>query len=74
MFSTTTMPLSTSMPRASTKAKSTITLKVMPKAFRMAKLKNMDSGMATPTKRALRSPRKKSRTPTTSRTPRMMLF
>ena len=68
------MPLSTSMPRAKTSENSTIVLNVTPSEFRMRKLMNMDSGMATPTNKALRKPRKNNNTPTTRRTPKMMEF
>ena len=36
--------------------------------------KNMDSGMAIPTKYALRIPKKSINTPTTTSTPEIMLF
>ena len=62
------------MPSASTSENSTITLKVMPSALRIMNDMNMDSGMATPTNRALRSPRKNNKTPTTSKTPKMIEF
>ena len=67
MFSTTTIPLSTSIPNARTSEKRTITLNVIPNAFRIIKLMNMESGIATPTNNALRNPRKNKSTPTTSR-------
>ena len=74
MFSTTTIPLSTSMPSASTNENNTITLNVMPRALRIMNDINIESGMATPTNRALRNPRKNNKTPTTSKTPKMMEF
>ena len=74
MFSTTTMPLSTSIPKAKTRENKTITLNVMPKALKTMNDMNIESGMATPTNNALRRPRKKSKTPTTSNTPKMMEF
>ena len=74
VFSITTMPLSTNMPNASTRLKSTIMFNVMPMMLSTAKLSIMLNGMATPTKMALRNPRKNISTPTTSRIPKMMLF
>ena len=68
------MPLSTSMPRANTKENSTMVLNVTPRELRIRKLMNMESGIATPTKSALRNPRKNKSTPTTSITPKMMEF
>ena len=68
------MPLSTSMPSASTKENNTMVLNVTPNEFRIKKLMNMDNGMATPTNSALRSPKKNKSTPTTSNTPKMMEF
>ena len=38
------------------------------------KLNNMESGMAIPTKRALRKPKKNIRTKTTNKTPNKMEF
>ena len=49
-------------------------LNVTPNEFRIRKLMNMDSGMATPTNSALRNPKKNKSTPTTSKTPKMMEF
>jgi len=74
MFSTTTIPLSTSIPKANTKENSTIVFRVMPIALKMKKLINIDSGMAIPTKRALRNPKKNIKTNTTSNIPKMIEF
>ena len=74
IFSTTTIPLSTSIPSAKTKEKSTITLKVIPIEFRIMKDINIDNGIATPTKSAFLNPRKNSNTPTTRITPKMIEF
>ena len=68
------MPLSTSMPSARTNENSTMVLKVTPSEFKIKKLMNMESGIATPTNNAFRNPRKNNNTPTTSNTPKMMEF
>ena len=60
--------------RANTKENSTMVLNVTPRELRIRKLMNMESGIATPTKSALRNPRKNKSTPTTSITPKMMEF
>ena len=73
-FSTTTIPLSTSIPKPITSPKSTIVLRVYPKKDISIKDINMDIGMAKPTKRALRKPKKNIKTVTTSNTPKMMLL
>ena len=47
---------------------------VMPSALRIMNDKNIESGMDIPTKDALRTPKKKSRTPITKISPEMILF
>ena len=74
MFSTTTMELSTSMPRARISEKSTTMFSVMPRACSTMKLMSMDMGMATATKDALRVPMANSSTASTRIRPVMMLF
>ena len=74
MFSTTTIPLSTSIPRASTKENNTMVFRVTPKAFRIRKDIIIESGMATPTNNAFLSPKKNSSTKTTSITPKIILI
>ncbi len=74
MFSTVTIPLSTNIPKARTKEKSTITFNVTPIAFKIRKDMSIERGMATPTNKAFLKPRKKRRTPTTSMIPNTMEF
>ncbi len=74
MFSTITIPLSTSIPSAITSEKRTITFNVMPMEFNIKNDISMDSGIATPTKIAFLNPRKNSRTPTTNMIPRIIEF
>ena len=62
------------MPKANTNENRTMVLNVTPKEFKIKKLMNMESGMATPTNKAFRSPRKNNSTPTTNSTPKMMEF
>ena len=73
-FSTTTIPLSTNMPRAKTKEKSTMIFKLTPAEFNNIKDKNIEKGMATPTNKAFLSPKKKSNTKTTNMTPKTIEF
>ena len=73
-FSTTTIPLSTSIPKPITKANRTMVFIVYPNDWRIKKEINIDIGMANPTNKALRNPRKKVRTVTTKRTPNKMLL
>ena len=74
MFSTTTIALSTNIPKANIKENKTIIFMVMPSALRMMNDKNIESGMDIPTKDALRTPKKNSRTPITRISPEMILF
>ena len=62
------------MPKAKTKEKSTITLSETPMASRIINDINIDRGMATPTNKAFLKPKKKSKTKTTSKTPKMIEF
>ncbi len=74
MFSTMTIPLSTSIPSARTNENSTITFRVMPMEFNIRKDISIDIGMAIPTNNAFRNPRKNSKTPTTRMIPKMIEF
>lgn len=74
MLSTTTIALSTSIPTASTSEKSTIMLSVIPISWTTTKVSSIESGIAAPTKSALRRPRVKNSTTTTSTTPESTLF
>jgi hypothetical protein len=74
MFSTMTMPLSTSMPRARIRLNSTIMFRVTPSSCSTKKDRSMEKGMARDTKKELRRPRKSRVTPRTSRKPENMLF
>ena len=74
MFSTITMALSTSMPVASTRLNSTIMFSVVPQTAISVKPISSESGIASPTNTALRTPRNTSRTATTSTKPEKMLF
>ena len=74
MFSTTTMPLSTSIPRAITKENKTIVFKVTPRKLKIIKDSNIERGMAIPTNSAFLKPKKKYRTATTKIIPSTMLF
>ncbi len=73
-FSTTTIPLSTNIPRPIIKPNNTIVFKVWPIALKIIKDINIDIGIAKPTKMAFLNPRKNIRTITTKITPNMMLF
>ena len=59
---------------ANTKEKSTITFNVTSMDCKIKNDINIESGIATPTKIALRNPKKKSKTPTTNRIPKMIEF
>ena len=74
MFSTVTIPLSTSIPNAKTKANRTMKFRVTPIEFSMKKLKSILKGIAIPTNKAFLKPKKKVKTRTTSKTPKMMEF
>ena len=74
MFSTTTIPLSTNIPSANIKPNNTIIFRVTPIILSKIKDISMDSGIAIPTKRAFRNPKKNKSTKTTKITPIMMLF
>ena len=73
-FSTTTIPLSTSIPSAMIKANNTIMLMVIPSMPRMRNDINIESGIAIPTNIAFLVPRKNNSTRTTRITPKMILF
>ena len=73
-FSTTTIPLSTSIPRARTRENNTIIFKLTPAALRRINERNMEKGIAIPTKRAFLSPKKNSNTKTTRITPKTIEF
>jgi hypothetical protein len=62
------------MPRARTSEKSTIIFKLTPAELRRMNERNMEKGIAIPTKRAFLNPRKKSKTKTTSITPNTIEF
>ena len=74
MFSTTTIPLSTSRPSPITNPNNTILLSVSPKADKITKDMNIDIGIANPTNNAFLSPRKKVKTVTTNIIPKIKLF
>ncbi len=74
MFSTTTMALSTSMPRARIRLNSTTMFMLMPRMPMTMKLRSMLRGIDVATKPALRTPRKNISTASTSSSPLMMLF
>ena len=74
MFSTTTIALSTSIPSARMRLKSTTMFIVKPMSCMMLKESSIESGIAMPTNDAFAMPRKKSRTATTRISPEMMLF
>ena len=74
IFSTTTIPLSTSIPSASMRENKTIIFRVLPPKFNIAMPISMDSGIAMPTNNELRRPRKNTSTMTTKSTPMMILF
>ncbi len=73
-FSTTTIPLSTSIPKPITKPKSTIEFSVIPNIDNKSNEQSIDNGIATPTNRAFFAPKKNIKTPTTSKIPKMILF
>ena len=74
IFSITTMALSTNIPKARIRANRTTIFMVVPMPPNTTKLINIDNGMAIPTNKALRKPKKKRSTKTTKITPKMMLF
>ena len=74
MFSTITTALSTSIPSAMMRLNRMMKFSVCPMAANRMKLRNIDSGIATPTSVALRTPRKNKSTATTKSSPEMMLF
>src|SRR5690606_31565206 len=73
-FSTTTIPLSTNIPRPMIRPKRIMVFMVYPRPFKIINAMNMESGMAKPTKRAFLNPRKNINTVTTRMIPKMMLF
>ena len=74
MFSTMTMALSTSMPRARVRLNSTTMFRVTPSRDRVVKVSSMEKGMARLTSTALRSPMATNTTTSTSTRPVRMLF
>ncbi len=74
MFSTMTMPLSTSIPRARMRLKSTTMFSVIPIISRTKNDNNMENGIASDTKREFTKPRKKMVTIITSMNPVNILF
>ena len=68
------MALSTSMPRDRMRLNRTTMFMVNPTNWMILTDNSMESGIASPTNDALRTPMKKSRTDTTSMRPDMMLF
>ncbi len=74
MFSMITTALSTSIPSAMMRLNSMMKFSVWPIAENTRKLRNIESGMATPTSAAFRTPRKNRSTAITKRMPAMMLF
>ena len=73
-FSTTTIPLSTSIPSPITRPKRIISLSVYPRALRIINDMNIDIGMANPTNMAFLKPKKNIKTVTTKITPKMILL
>ena len=74
IFSTTTIALSTNIPRANINENKTIMFMVMPSALRMMNDKNIERGMDIPTKDAFRTPKKNNNTPITRISPEIILF
>ena len=74
MFSTTTMPLSTNIPKAMTKENKTMVFKVTPRKLKIIKDSSIERGMAIPTNNAFLKPKKKYSTATTKMIPSTMLF
>ena len=74
MFSTTTIALSTSIPNARIKLKSTIMFMVMLKTFSTMNERNIDAGIEIATNTEVPAPRKKRRTATINISPETMLF
>ncbi len=72
MFSTTTMPSSTSIPNPSTRANSTTMFRVIPIICNTIRPIPMEKGMAVEMKNELRNPRKNVRMPITRNRPVMM--
>ena len=68
------MALSTSIPSARIRLKSTTMFMVMPTSCKILNDSSIDRGMARPTKKALRTPMKNNSTSTTKSNPKMMLF
>ena len=74
MFSTTTIPLSTSIPNARINENKTMVLRVTPTAPKINMERSILNGIAIPTNKAFLSPKKNNRTSTTNRIPKMILF
>ena len=74
MFSMMTTALSTSIPSAMMRLKRMMKLSVSPMTLNTRKLRNIESGIASPTSAAFRTPRKNRSTAMTKRIPAMMLF
>ena len=73
-LSTTTIPSSTSIPNPITNPKSTIVFKVNPKAERIVKAINIESGIAAPTNNEFRNPIVNINTIITKTIPKIMWF
>ena len=73
-FSTTTIPLSTSIPSPRIRPNNIMVFKVLPMAPSIAMDINIDIGIAIPTNKAFLNPRKNKRTITTSTTPKIILL
>ena len=73
-FSTTTIPLSTSIPSPRIRPNNIMVFKVLPIAPSIAMDINIDIGIAIPTNKAFLNPRKNKRTITTSTTPKIILL
>ena len=74
MFSIITTALSTSIPSAMMSENRMMKFSVWPMTEKTKKLRNIESGIASPTSVALRTPRKNRSTATTKRMPAIMLF
>ena len=73
-FSTTTIPLSTSIPNPITRPNRTIVFIVYPSVESIINDMNIDIGIANPTNNAFLNPKKNISTVTTSKIPKMILF
>ena len=73
-FSTTTIALSTNIPRARINENKTTVFRVYPTKFIIRIPINIESGIAIPTNMAFRNPKKNNKINTTKITPEMILF